>query len=91
MTSPTTPGVPVRLLDIQAVMAVTQLSESTVLRKVRHGVLPPPRKLGRGRGKYAAIRWLESELVDAIARLPVAEWAAKSWSQQQEAPVAATA
>ena len=62
-----------RLLDISAVVAMTGLSESTVLRRVRAGVLPPPRKIGPG-----AVRWIEAELAEAISRLPVADWAAQS-------------
>jgi len=58
-----------RLL-VDAVVAMTGRSESTVFRRVRAGVLPLPRKIGPG-----AVRWIESELVEAINRLPVADWA----------------
>jgi len=62
-----------RLLDIVAVVVMTGLSESTVFCRVRAGVLPPPRKIGPG-----AVRWIESKPVEAINRLPVANWAVQS-------------
>ena len=43
----------VRLLDLAAVMAELDLSESTVFRRVREGVLPAPVKVGPG-----AVRWM---------------------------------
>lgn len=62
----------IRLLDLATVVAKLDLSESSVFRRVREGVLPMPVKVGGG------ARWVEAELVDAIARLPRAAWAAKA-------------
>ena len=44
----------VRLLDLAAVMAVTDLSESTILRRVKSGTFPKLRKIGPW-----AVRWLD--------------------------------
>jgi predicted DNA-binding transcriptional regulator AlpA len=62
-----------RLLDLCAVMAMTDMSESTVLRRVKAGLLPAPVKIGP-----QVVRWIESELVEAIRGMPRAAWATQA-------------
>jgi excisionase family DNA binding protein len=60
MTDPATE----RLLTRRQVAELMSVSERMVSRLVKRGVLPAPLRIGR------AVRWRESEVLDAIRQLP---------------------
>lgn len=55
---------PERLLTVSEVAAIFGWSRSTVFRKVKAGVLPPPRKLGPN-----TTRWVGSEIHEVTTRI----------------------
>ena len=58
-----------RLLSSQQVCDLLAISRPTLWRRVKSKLVPPPRKSAPG-GKNC---WLESEIANVIAELPVAE------------------
>lgn len=57
----------IQLLSLEGLMRKTGSSRSKVLRDVKSGILPPPRKLGP-----TTNRWVESEVDERLLNLPVA-------------------
>ena len=57
-----------RLLRIRDVCERTTLSKSTLYAKIRADEFPPGRRLGAG----AAVRWLESDIVEWMRNRPEA-------------------
>ena len=58
-----------RLLSSRQVCDLLSISQPTLWRRVKSNLVPPPRKSAPG-GKNC---WLESEIANVIAELPVAE------------------
>jgi len=58
-----------RLLTSTQVCAQLAISPTTLWRRVRSGLVPPPRKSGPGGHN----RWLKSEIDEVITSLPVAD------------------
>lgn len=58
-----------KLLSSRTVCDRLAISPTTLWRRIRSGAVPPPRKSAPG-GKNC---WLESEIADVIASLPVAD------------------
>jgi len=59
-----------KLLSSRQVCDVFGISPVTVWRRVRAGLIPPPRKSGPGGGHN---RWLQSEIEDLLQSLPVSD------------------
>ena len=58
-----------KLLSSRQICDVYEISPVTLWRRVRAGLIPPPRKSGLGGHN----RWLQSEIEDDLQSLPVSD------------------
>lgn len=56
-----------RMLSLKEVKQMTGLSTSTIYALMERGLFPRPRRVGR-----RAVRWVEQEVLDYLARCPKA-------------------